>query len=84
MNKEWMKSKKLWTAVGSLGFVILTDVFGIPIDTETYWAVIGIASSYILGQSHVDAKKATAEAEIEKEVIKAEIPVINIQPRDGE
>lgn len=75
MNNEWMKSKKLWTAIGTLGFVILTDTLGVPIDSETYWAVVGIASSYILGQSHIDAKKVVAEAEIQKEVIKVETPL---------
>lgn len=70
MNKQWFKSKKLWTAVGTLGFVILTDTFGVPIDQETYWVIVGIASSYILGQSHVDAKKVEQEGEIVKEEIK--------------
>ncbi|QFG05176.1 hypothetical protein 056SW001B_34 [Bacillus phage 056SW001B] len=56
-NKSWYKSKKLWTAVGSVGFLVLTDVFNVPIDEQTYWAVVGVATAYILGQSHVDAKE---------------------------
>lgn len=69
INKEWYKSKKLWTAVGSIGLVILTDVFAVPIDPETYWAVVGIATSYILGQSAVDfsEKKAIGTIETEKQ-----------------
>lgn len=70
INKKWFKSKKLWTAIGTLGFVILTDTLGVAIDSETYWAVVGIASSYILGQAHVDAKQVQAEGEFEKEAIK--------------
>lgn len=70
MRKEWYKSKKLWTAVGSLVFVILTDTLGVPIDSETYWVIVGIATSYILGQAHVDAKTAQAEGEIKKEGIR--------------
>jgi uncharacterized membrane protein YuzA (DUF378 family) len=69
MNKNWYKSKKLWTLVGTLGFVILTDTLGVPIDEETYWAVVGIASSYILGQAHVDAKKVEAEKTAPQETI---------------
>lgn len=65
-NKEWYKSKKLMLALGSLGLVILTDVFNVPIDPETYWAMVGIVSSYILGQSAVDFSEKKALGQPEK------------------
>lgn len=71
MNKQWYKSKKLWTTLGTLGFVILTDTLGVPIDQETYWAIVGIASSYVLSQGFVDGKKVEAEKPAQK--IEAEI-----------
>lgn len=72
-NKEWYKSKKLMLALGSLGLVILTDVFNVPIDPETYWAMVGIVSSYILGQSAVDFSEKKALGQPEKVKVEAEI-----------
>lgn len=56
-RSKWA-SRKLWTLIGSALFVILTDIFEVPIDEETYWAVVTLAVSYILGQGYVDAKRA--------------------------
>jgi len=49
-------SRKLWVAVCSLLLVIITDVAGVDISPEIYWAIVGIVSSYLLGQSIVDAR----------------------------
>lgn len=56
-RSKWA-SRKLWTLIGSALFVILTDIFEVPIDEETYWAVVTLAVSYILGEGYVDAKRA--------------------------
>ncbi|MFO7296573.1 MAG: hypothetical protein C0P72_011210 [Clostridia bacterium] len=56
-HSKWA-SRKLWTLIGSALFVILTDIFEVPIDEETYWAVVTLAVSYILGEGYVDAKRA--------------------------
>lgn len=76
MKKDWYKSKKLVTTALTLLFVILTDTLGIPVDTETYWAVVGIVSSYILGQSAVDASKEKASAQVEAKVIEVEAKAV--------
>lgn len=55
MASKWA-SRKLWTLIGTALFVILTDVLDVPINEETYWSIVGIASSYILGQGFVDGK----------------------------
>lgn len=72
MRKDWYKSKKLLTALLTALFVILTDTFNIPIDTETYWALVGVVSSYIIGQSAVDASKERGKAEVEAKVVETE------------
>lgn len=56
-RSKWA-SRKLWALIGSALFVILTDIYDIPIDEETYWAVVTLVVSYILGQGYVDAKQA--------------------------
>jgi len=56
-RSKWA-SRKLWTLIGSALFVILTDIFEVPIDEETYWVVVTLAVSYILGEGYVDAKRA--------------------------
>lgn len=54
---EKLKSRKFLTAIATILFVILTQVFEIPLDNEAYFTIVGTAIAYILGQSHVDAKK---------------------------
>ncbi|AGY46834.1 hypothetical protein Blastoid_35 [Bacillus phage Blastoid] len=66
MKKDWWKSKKLGTALGALVFVILTDVLAIPIDEQTFWALVTVLSSYILGQGAVDVVKEKKKDEPEE------------------
>jgi hypothetical protein len=56
-QSKWA-SRKLWTLIGTALFVILTDILGLKIEEETYWAVVSLAVSYILGQGYADGKKA--------------------------
>lgn len=72
MKKDWYKSKKLITALLTALFVIITDTFGIPIDPETYWALVAVVSSYIVGQSAVDASKEKAKGQVETKVVEVE------------
>lgn len=50
-------SRKLWALIFSALFVVLTDVLGIGISEEAYWAIVGLASSYLIGQGLADLKK---------------------------
>jgi hypothetical protein len=59
-RSKWA-SRKLWTLLGSALFVVLTDILNIKIDEETYWAIVTLAVSYILGQGYVDGKKHEKE-----------------------
>ncbi|AGE61024.1 holin [Bacillus phage Riggi] len=66
MKKDWWKSKKLGAALGALVFVILTDVLSVPIDEQTFWALVTVLSSYILGQGAVDVVKEKKKDEPEE------------------
>lgn len=54
---KFLKSRKFLTALATILFVILTQMFNIQIDQTAYWSIVGTAIAYILGESHVDAKK---------------------------
>lgn len=58
---EKLKSRKLWTAVITAVVVVLNNELNWGISEATIYSVVGLAISYILGQAHVDAKKATSE-----------------------
>jgi hypothetical protein len=62
LESKWA-SRKLWTLIGTALFVILTDILGVQIDQETYWAIVALAVSFITGQAFVDGKEKQAEAE---------------------
>ena len=65
-----LKSRKLWMAVVSGVLVVLNEGLGLGVNTETVIAFTGIVMSYIIGQSHVDAKREPKHAE----------PIIPIEP----
>ena len=61
-NMSKLKSRKFWMTVISALLVVLNEGLGLGIDSETVLAFAGIVMSYILGQSHVDAKKEISES----------------------
>lgn len=50
-------SRKLWTLIFSALFVILNDVYALGVSEDAYWAIIGLVSSYLIGQGIADARK---------------------------
>jgi uncharacterized membrane protein (DUF441 family) len=54
---EKLKSRKLWMALLAAILPVINTEFGLGLDTNSILAVIGVIATYILGQSHVDAKK---------------------------
>lgn len=52
-----LKSRKFWMAVIAAGLAIANDGLGLHLPTDSIMTVAGVAVAYILGQSHVDAKK---------------------------
>ena len=41
-------------ATASFLFVVLTDILGVDINSQTYWSIVGLATAYILGEAAVD------------------------------
>ena len=54
-------SRKLWTLIFSALFVVLNDVFNLGVSEDAYWAIIGLVSSYLIGQGIADARKPEDE-----------------------
>lgn len=52
-----LRSRKFWMAIATAAFIVLTDALGVDLDAQTYWTLVGVAGTYILGQAWVDAKK---------------------------
>ncbi|BAU28769.1 hypothetical protein DFP93_1319 [Aneurinibacillus soli] len=55
---EKLKSRKFWMAIVTAGLVIANNRLGLNIPEESIMSIAGVVVAYILGQSHVDAKKA--------------------------
>ena len=52
-----LKRRKFWVAIGSALFVGLTEILGVDINPEVYWAIFGLATAYIFGEAYVDSRK---------------------------
>lgn len=50
-------SRKFMTAMGTILFIVLTQLLDIQLDEQAYWSILGTAIAYILGESHIDAKR---------------------------
>lgn len=57
-------SRKFMTAMGTILFIVLTQLLDIQLDEQAYWSILGTAIAYILGEAHIDAKR---EANKQKE-----------------
>lgn len=55
--KRKVSSRKFIMAAAAFLFVVLTDTLGVNVNPDTYWAVIGVATSYIAGEAAVDIVK---------------------------
>lgn len=51
-------SRKLWALIFSALFVVLNDIYGLGISEDAYWAIVGLVSSYLIGQGIADARKS--------------------------
>lgn len=57
-DMQKFKSRKFWMAIISALLVVLNEGLGLGVDSETVLAFAAIVISYIIGESHVDSKKA--------------------------
>jgi hypothetical protein len=61
---EKMKSRKFLMALATGVLIILNDGLSLGLDTETILYVVGIVGGWILGESAVDAVRASNKKEI--------------------
>ena len=52
---KW-RSRKLFASLATVVFVILTDVLGFNLNSETYSTIIATVVTYLVGQSWIDKK----------------------------
>ena len=52
-----LKSRKLWMAVVSGLLIVANEGLGLDLPNDAVLTVAGVAITYILGQSYVDAKR---------------------------
>ncbi len=69
MIMEKLKSRKLWLAIFGALFPVLNVEFGINLDPNVVFAVLGVVVSGIAGLAHVDGKKAQAVVTALKETV---------------
>lgn len=56
-----LKSRKFWVTLLVIVLVAFTEQLGLNIDPDKIVALVGMASSYVLGQSYVDRRGAQSE-----------------------
>jgi hypothetical protein len=58
MLRQKLTSRKFWAAICGALIVILNEGLGLGIPEDTYWAIVGLISSYIFGEAIVDVARA--------------------------
>jgi len=59
--KQKLTSRKLWVAVASAAFIILSEGLGLDVDQDLYWKLVALALGYIFGEAAVDVARAKKE-----------------------
>lgn len=53
---ERLKSRKFLVAIATILLIILNEMVGLDIPSESYWAIILPVIAYILGEAYIDGK----------------------------
>lgn len=53
---ERLKSRKFLVAIATILLIILNEMVGLNIPSESYWAIILPVIAYILGEAYTDGK----------------------------
>lgn len=61
MLKQKLTSRRFWVAVASAAFIILSEGFGLNVDSDLYWKIVALALGYIFGEAAVDVVRAKGE-----------------------
>ena len=59
--KQKLTSRKLWVAVASAAFIVLSEGLGLDVDQDLYWKLVALALGYIFGEAAVDVARAKKE-----------------------
>ena len=59
--KNKLKSRKFWLTILGAALVVLNETFDLGLSPESQATIVAILISFILGESHVDAKRAGKE-----------------------
>jgi hypothetical protein len=54
---KFLTSRKFLVTVAGIITVIANDYFKLGLDKDSVLSIVSIIAAYVLGQSHVDAKK---------------------------
>jgi hypothetical protein len=54
---KFLTSRKFLVTVAGVITVVANNYFDLKIDNDSVFAVVSLIAAYVLGQSHVDAKK---------------------------
>ncbi|MDR7237104.1 hypothetical protein [Neobacillus drentensis] len=55
--KKKLSSRKFLVTVAGVITVIANNYFDLKLDNDSVFAIVSLVAAYVLGQSHVDAKK---------------------------
>lgn len=59
--KEKLGSRKFLVTIAGVITVVANDYFKLGLDKDTVFSMVSMIAAYVLGQAHVDAKKAQGE-----------------------
>jgi uncharacterized membrane protein len=66
--QEKLKSRKFWVAIIGALLVVINDQLELGLDTESLMGIVGIAITYIIGQSAVDATKRKEKSDAQSHI----------------
>lgn len=68
---ERLKSRKFWVNLVTILLVVFAGKLGVDLSSDQLMAIVGVASSYLLGQSYVDRAQVTKGAQSVAQLIEA-------------
>jgi hypothetical protein len=57
MLKQKLASRKLWAAIATAIFIVLSKGLDMKLPEDVYWNLVALASSYIFGEALVDVNR---------------------------
>jgi hypothetical protein len=54
---KFLTSRKFLVTVAGVITVVANDYFNLKLDNDTVFSLVSLVAAYVIGQSHVDAKR---------------------------